>query len=398
MNQLYLEPFSGVSGDMLVAALLDLGADSEAMEEAFSGLPEGLFRWRRNSVQRQSLHACQFEVESLEAPVHRGYRQVLELVQRACLGSQGRVWAQAAVEHLATAEAKVHGVSPQEVHFHEVGAIDTVVDIVASCALLESLQVGSLWSAPVAVGSGLVDCDHGRYPVPAPGTLEILQGMPLCGHDLPGERTTPTGAALLKAWQVRFEGRPAAMTMAVGYGAGQREDGPVPNVLRLRLEQGSGSAERLWEYRCLLDDLSGEYFAAAMDSLRRHPALVDLWCVAVTGKKGRPAFELVALVEASGDLEFERHCFEELGVLGFRRMAVDRVRRPRRTEIRSSPFGDLPFKIRKDPDGEESLKPEFEALRKRAEQLGKTPRQLLSQWLKASGSTSGQDEGAAEES
>jgi len=375
MRQIYLDLASGVARAQLVAGLVDAGAPEEALRAALAGLPAE-FACRFERCQRHGIAAARFVVEAAPAEEHRHLAQVLEQLAGLELRPRARRWAEQAFRHLAEAEARCHDCSPEQVHFHEVGAIDALVDIAGACALLDALDAEQLWASPVGVGSGFVDCEHGRLPVPAPATLELLRGVPVCGHELAGERATPTGAALLRAWQPRFGGRPAATPVAAGYGAGSRDPEDLPNLLRVVVEQAEGAPESLLELRTLVDDCSGEVVGAALEAFHDAGA-VDAFALAATAKKGRPAFEVVVLVERARMADFEQLLFRHLGTLGFRWSPVQRQRRPRRVEERDTAIGPLPFKLRLDADGARPLKPEFEALRRRAAELGLTPREAL---------------------
>ncbi|RMH02501.1 MAG: LarC family nickel insertion protein [Planctomycetota bacterium] len=275
---------------------------------------------------------------------------------------------------MAEAEAEAHGVAPEDVHFHEVGALDALADVAGACALLDALEPERVWTGPVAVGSGRVATEHGPMPVPAPATLRLLRGLPVGGRDLVGERTTPTGAALLRAWEARAGGPPAAVPLAVGHGAGAADPADLPNLLRVVVEEAEGPPEEVRELRVRVDDRSGEEVGAALGAFLAVGAL-DAWVVPVVGKKGRPAWEVVVLAGEEARPALEEAIFRHLGTLGLRVAPVGRVRRPRRVVEHSGPLGPLPWKERLGQEGPDSRKPEFEALRARAAELGLTPRE-----------------------
>ncbi|MBC8330190.1 MAG: nickel pincer cofactor biosynthesis protein LarC [Planctomycetes bacterium] len=375
MRQVYLDLFSGVAGDMLVAGLVDAGAPEDLLRTALAGLPPE-FQWRLERCQRHGISANRFVVDAEEGLVHRHLADVERLLDGLDLSPRARRWAGDAFLALAEAEGRCHDCSPQEVHFHEVGAIDSLVDVAGACALLDALDPAAVWASPVAVGSGFVHCAHGRLPVPAPATLELLQGMPVTGQELTGERATPTGVALLRAWGARFGGRPPAAPVRAGYGAGTRLTEDVPNLLRVVLEEAEGDAEQLCELRVLVDDLSGELVGAALEAFHQAGA-VEAFAQPALAKKGRPAFEVVVLADRGRRAEFEELAYRHLGTLGMRVASVQRSRRPRRVVERDTPLGRLAFKQRLDPEGPTVLKPEFDALARRAAELGLTPREAL---------------------
>lgn len=358
---------------MLVAGLIDAGAPRAALEPVLAALLPGEFTWELRAERRHNIAGTRFVVQAREGHVHRRLADVLRLLERAPLRPRARAWAETAFRELATAEGKCHALAPEQVHFHEVGAVDAVVDVAAACTLMDALDPVQIWCSPVAVGSGTVDCAHGRMPVPAPGTLELLRGMPVTGRSLQGERATPTGVALLRAFGARFGTRAPAVVQAVGYGLGARDTPDLPNFLRVLIEQAEGAPEHLYELVTLVDDQSGEVIGAALEALHAAGA-VDAYAVAALGKKGRPAYLITVLCSAERRLEFEDLLYQQLGTLGLRVQAVSRSRRPRASEVRPGPLGPLTWKVRHDPDGT-SAKPEFGPLRRRAGELGWSPRQ-----------------------
>ncbi|HJM40382.1 MAG TPA: nickel pincer cofactor biosynthesis protein LarC [Planctomycetota bacterium] len=372
MRQISLNLFSGVAGDMLVAGLLDVGASEKVLAQVLTSLPKE-FDWSTSLVTRKSLAARSFQVQAEEGHIHRGLSDVLELLASVQWTNRARFWAETAFRSIAEAEAQCHGCSVEEVHFHEVGALDALVDICGACALLDSLDPAAIWATPVAVGSGTVQCAHGAMPVPAPATLKLLEGMPITGQDLRGERATPTGVALLRAWGVQFGSRPPSRPLKTGYGAGTHDFEDVPNFLSISLEEAVGVAEQLVELRTLVDDATGEEVGAALTALHAGGA-VEAFAQAALAKKGRPAFEMVVLAQPEDQENMEELLFRHLGTLGIRTQFSSRRRLPRQVEIRDSVLGELPFKVRQAPGGEGS-KPEFEALCARAEELGLTPRE-----------------------
>lgn len=266
---LYIDCFAGISGDMTVAALLDLGGDAELLTRELSklGLDEE-FHIHRSTVTKTGITASRFEVHAAgdpqehhhhhheppaeaaashdhgpqdhgphyhDAPDHRAYRDIVSLIRGAALSERATGLACSLFETIAVAEAKIHGVPAAEVHFHEVGAVDSIVDIVSIAILIDALAVDRIVGAPVPVGRGLVRTRHGLYPVPAPATLEILKGYPIQASDVAAELTTPTGAAVLATLVGERGPIPSMEVQAVGYGAGSRDFEDRPNVLRLLL-------------------------------------------------------------------------------------------------------------------------------------------------------------------
>lgn len=249
MRIAYLDCFSGISGDMLLAALVDAGANRERIEEELRRLPLGAFHLEWKNVVKAGVSALKLEVidETVPSPsslktlkvigphshAHRGYKEIVELIEAAKLAPRVSARALAIFEKIAKAEAKIHGVPVETVHFHEVGALDSIVDVVGIALGLEELGIDQLYSGPVPTGNGYVRCDHGLYPVPAPATLELLVGIPLRRTTIEKELTTPTGAGVAAALVREFGPLPAMTVESIGYGAGTRDLPELPNVLRL---------------------------------------------------------------------------------------------------------------------------------------------------------------------
>ena len=326
MHTLLVEPFGGIAGDMFLAALLDLGdarftlADLQGFARAL--LP-GECELRARRVQRGTLAAQLFEVRTGEGsdPPHRHLGDLLELVGRAPWSTRARARAEQVFRRIAEAEARVHGTTVEAVQFHEVGAVDSIVDVCGAAWALERLGVEHLVASPPLLGEGTVRCAHGEMPVPAPGTAEILRGLPTRPGGGPGERTTPTGAALLAAWAEDFEPPADFCAHGVGYGAGQRDfaQGP-PNLLRVQLgsRAAAGAPRReAWLLEVNLDDARGEAIGFCVQELRAAGAL-EVWTASVAMKKDRPGVVITALCRAPERAALEAVVFRHTPTLGVR--------------------------------------------------------------------------------
>jgi uncharacterized protein (TIGR00299 family) protein len=376
--RIHLNLFGGVAGDMLVAGLLDAGAPEAVLREVLDGLPQDGQSWELRRDHRQGIAGLRFLFQSEEGAPHRHLADVMAILAALPLTPRARTWAEASFRALAEAEGKAHGLPAESVHFHEVGAMDAMADIAGASALLDVLDPEAVWATPIPVGSGEVRCAHGRMPVPAPGTMFLLEGLPQEGFDLEGERATPTGVALLRGWGVRFGSRGAARHLTSGYGLGTRDPDDRPNLLRVELEEVVVGGEWLVQLRCLCDDLGGELLGDALEALHAAGA-VDAFALPATAKKGRPAFEVVVLAEASDQQRLAAELLRRTGSLGLRIESVQRERLPRRVRPRETPWGPLDYK---EPQGEDdpeawSGKPEFEQLRRLAEAEGLSPREML---------------------
>jgi len=336
---IWLNPFSGISGDMLLGALLDLGAPIAAVRAAIAAT--GMTGWELTAVPvtRAGLAACQARVEVAEHVPERRAAELLAMAGAARPAPVVRL-ATAAITALVQAESRIHGVPPDQVHLHELGGVDTIADVVGVAAAIHALQVTGVWSAPVALGSGVTAMAHGRYPVPAPATVALLEGAQVTGAGLTGldgETVTPTGAALLRALDCQYGALPAARIVATGYGAGSRDTAGRPNVLPALLGepvadpaagQGPGSEQTLIVLETNVDDVTGELLGALPGLLLADGAL-DAWLTPVIGKKGRPGHVISALCPAAAADAVESRLLRETGSLGARRYDVRRRGLPR---------------------------------------------------------------------
>ncbi|NLV40616.1 MAG: nickel pincer cofactor biosynthesis protein LarC [Candidatus Hydrogenedentes bacterium] len=387
MKTLYLDCLSGISGDMTVAALLDLGADFGALNAGLASLGVPDFEIFTEKTVKRGMAATRFEVRVAEHDhhPHRHLRHVLEIIDRGALPESVKAGAAKTFRLIAEAEAAVHGTTVEKVHFHEVGAIDSIVDVVGAELCLHLLGVDRVVVSPINTGTGTVRCAHGVMPVPAPATALLLCGVPVYG-DGDGELTTPTGAALAAAWASSFGPLPRMTVEAVGCGAGTRDLPDRANVLRALLGESedapAGDADTVAVLETLVDDLSGELTAPAVEAALAAGA-VDAFLTPVTGKKGRPAFLLTALCPPELRDAVARSLFLNTTTLGVR------IREERRTVLRrdwetvSTPYGEVRVKTAA-LDGERiTAHPEFEDCRALAEAAGVPVRRVADAALAA---------------
>ena len=350
---LWLNPFSGLSGDMLLGALLDLGAPLDAVRAAVAST--GLTGWEltAGSVRRAGLAACQARVTVDDGVPARQAAELLTLARAAMPAAAGRL-AAAAITALAEAEGRIHGVPAAEVHLHELGGVDTIVDTVGVAAALDALGVSAVWSAPLTLGAGVIEMHHGQFPAPAPATVALLDGAAVTGMVTSpaggaAETVTPTGAALLRAARCRYGPVPAMRLAGSGYGAGTRDVPGRPNVLPALLgepldealdhaldmapgqapeDAAAGGTETLIMVETTVNDVTGELLGDLPGLLLSAGAL-DAWITAVTGKKGRPAHVVTALCQPGQAAPVQARLLAETGSLGARRHAVQRRALPR---------------------------------------------------------------------
>lgn len=341
---------AGVAGDMSMAALVDAGADPDAIAEVLAGLGVDGYALMFERVQRCGVGATSANVVTHEndhdhdhghhherghgrvdgAHVpHRPAREIFELLDRADLPDRIRARARAVFERLASVEGAIHGVDPVDVELHEVGALDSVVDIVGVCAALESLDVDEVWCSPVAVGTGTIRAAHGALPNPAPATMALLSeaDAPIVGLDTRLEVTTPTGAALMTTLAIGFGPAPAMSAQAVGYGAGTADPAERANVVQVVIGTRRAAGDEAGTLVSLLelnvDDVTGEVLAHALAALLTGGAH-DAWISPIIMKKGRPAHMVSVLCDPSAEAELRRILLRETGSLGVRATTMRR--------------------------------------------------------------------------
>ena len=374
MSTLYLEPNSGLSGDMLLAALLDLDDPRFALEDLASlaeALLPGECTLSLETAWRGNLSGKLLTVRTGEStqPPHRGYADLARIVDGSGLSAFAKARSKSILRRIAVAEANVHGTTPEKIHFHEIGAVDTLVDVCGAAHALERLGVERVLSSPPATGVGTVRCAHGEMPIPVPAVAELLRGRAHVIGGGSGERLTPTGAAILVEVADAFDPPGAFVAERIGYGAGARDpsDGP-PNVLRVQLGREGGDRTRAeaWLLEVNLDDVTGEELAHAAAALRDAGAL-DVWTTAVLMKKERPGVVLSALCRAGERPGLERVLFEETPTLGVRWIRCERTECGRRTVEVDVEGVRVRVKVRErpaypgaSPPGERDLSPEHD--------------------------------------
>lgn len=344
----YLDCATGISGDKFLSALIDAGFGVERLRETIAALELGHVNIQTAEVTRAGVRGLHLTVVSDEPEPHRHLSDIRALVEGAGLPASVCEKALATFGLIASAEARVHGTTPEKVHFHEVGAVDSIVDVVGVALGMHELGIERLVASHVAVGSGTVDCAHGVLPVPAPATALLLEGLPVAGTDLPGELTTPTGAALLRVHADGFGSLPSMMLRAVGHGAGTRELAR-PNVARLLVGEpvpmpATPEEEDVVVLESTIDHLSGEHLAHAADRLRES-ATLDVWMTPVLMKKGRPAVILSALVRPEDVASVADAFLAETGTLGVRVFPGSRIVAPRREITLETSLGPVRFKV-----------------------------------------------------
>ncbi len=337
---IYFDCYSGVAGDMILGALLDLGLDRDRWLQSLRGLSLGGWEVQFRTVVRHGIAGLKVDVKVSGKQPHRHLKDIRGIIEGSDLSDDVKTRALKTFTSLAQAEAKVHRCDVEEVHFHEVGAVDAIVDIVGTCLALDQLDAGEIYAGPVGVGKGVSKCVHGPMPLPPPATLEILQDCPLRFHDVETELATPTGAALLKTL-CRFESPPPGVSLLrVGSGAGSKEITELPNLLRALLL----STEKTLETDSALlletniDDMNPEIYPYVIEQLLEAGAM-DAFLAPLVMKKGRPGVMLSVLCAPELKSKMVDLIYRETSTLGIRISPVERLKLPRKSVEIATPWG-----------------------------------------------------------
>lgn len=396
---LYLECYSGISGDMTVAALLDLGADREVLKESLKSLPVGGFRTEITRVKKSGLDACDFSVileqdnhdhdmeylhgseksytghheytHSHEYPhEHRGMKEITEIIQKSEMTVRAKKMAMRVFGILAQAESKAHGVPVEEVHFHEVGAVDSIVDIAAIAICMDNLDISNVIVPVLYEGTGFIRCQHGQIPVPVPAVTHIAEThkLKLKITDIQGELVTPTGAAVVAAFRTS-DRLPEDFTMLkTGIGAGKRQY-RCPGILRAMLIRETTDLQIkdiIWKLETDMDDCGGEMMGHVMNLLMVNGAR-EVHYTPIYTKKNRPAYTLTVICKESEREKLENLIFSETTTIGIRRVEMERTILQREIQKKDTPVGTAIVKACTLPDGNIRYYPEYENVAELAE-------------------------------
>ncbi len=371
---LYLEPFSGISGDMMIGALLDLGYDLEELRSKLDLLPLKGYQLSAQKCSRSGIQATKFDVQVGHSHHHRSFRDIRQMIESSGLSEWVREKSVAAFRKLAEAEGKVHGQPPEKVHFHEVGAIDSIIDIVGTMITLESFLPVQMVSSPINVGQGTLECQHGTYPVPAPATQELLKNIPIFCNSVSGELTTPTGATLLVTLVEEFGPRPAMKILASGYGAGTRQTPGNANVLRVSVGERCVAAsaspeEQVAVIEATIDDMSPQIYGYFLEKALTAGAL-DVYSTPILMKKNRPAQKITCLCATADVSRLAELIFCETTTIGVRYTIAQRKTLQREFLQVRTDFGSVTMKVSLLDGRPVNFTPEFEDCRRLAAEKG----------------------------
>jgi len=368
MRIAYLDCASGVSGDMMLGALVDAGIDLATVQTGIDSLALPSCQLATEETKKCGFRALQLTVEHEPEHAHRHLHHIVELIEGSTLTPSQRELALRIFQKVAEAEAKVHGTTLQKVHFHEVGAVDSIADIVGSAIAWDMLGVDRVVCSAVPTGTGFVNIAHGRCAIPAPATGELLKGIPLAASNVQGELTTPTGAAIVATMVDEFGPLPAIDIETIGYGAGQ-SDFEHPNILRLIVGESSGTAAQTDKIVLLetnLDDVSGEMVGHCISQLWNAGAL-DVATSPLQMKKDRPGTLLSVQCQSADAEKMAGIIFRETTTLGLRRSTVERITLPRSTRSVSTDWGNIDGIVAELPDGSQRFSPEYDSCRQIAD-------------------------------
>jgi hypothetical protein len=370
VRALLFDPFAGISGDMTLGALIDLGLPAEWLGDFVADLALGDVDVRVTRAERRGIACTKVDFELPHQHAHRHLSHIVEMIAGSRAPELAKQRAIRAFRSIAVAEAAVHGTTIEKVHFHEVGALDAILDILCSMAAVQTLGFEAFFTRAVALGSGWVDMAHGRFPVPAPATLKILEGMVVTGANLAGECTTPTGAAILATLTAGAAPPAAFVTGRTGFGGGARDPADRPNCLRvIEIEVDPTSAETLLLVQTDVDDLPPEYAAEAQEAVLAAGAL-DVVVLSVGMKKGRPGLRFEALVPAPALHAVTDALFRSTSTIGVRHWPVSRPALPRVEELVQYRGQSIRVKTVTLPGGALRRKPEYEDVVHAARALG----------------------------
>lgn len=377
MKIAYGDLIGGVSGDMFLAALLDLGLPLNHLRSELSKIATLRYKLAATKKTVHGIRATQFRVICAKKEPERSWKQIRDLIRQSTLENDVKERGLQIFSRLAEAEAKIHGVPVDRVHFHEVGATDSIVDIMAAAIGCHQLKFDALHFSAIPLGRGVSKSRHGPLPLPGPATLELLKGLPVVWTTLESETVTPTGAAIITALGAGFDSQPRITVEQIGYGAGQKEFADRPNLFRLVV----GTDEAPWKQEEMLvietniDDMNPEFYDYVIERLFTAGAR-DVFLSAIQMKKNRPGTLLRVIAEPSNREKIAKIMFRETSTIGLRYYPVNRMILKRATKKVKTRFGPVRVKIVEEPDGTKRATPEYDDL-KRVAAAKKIPLKLL---------------------
>lgn len=369
MRAAYFDCFSGISGDMVLAALVDVGWPVKELEKELNKLDLSNYHIEAERVAKQGIASTRIKIRIKEEKKERTLRDILGILDKSKLEEEIKERSRAIFIRLAGVEAKIHTKSPQEIHFHELGGLDTIIDVVGAVAGMKCLGIDKVYSSPLPLGKGFLKCSHGILPVPAPATLELLKGIPVYGSNIEAELITPTGAVIISTLAENFGQMPPMKIDNIGYGAGQR-DLPIPNLLRVSI----GVLKKAYEEDAVslvqtnIDDMNPEFYEHIADRLFNEGAL-DVFLTPIQMKKTRPATMLSVITDEEKIERMLEVIFDETTTLGVRISKIKRRKLNRESRKVATKYGKIEVKIGKLDGIVKNISPSYEECRKIATHL-----------------------------
>jgi len=368
---LYFDCFAGASGDMILGALVDAGLPLDNLKSELAKLGLSGYTISATKVVKHGITGTKISIETEEQHIHRHLKHIEQIIGGSNLSEDIKDTSIRVFENLAAAEARIHNTGVEKIHFHEVGALDAIVDIVGSLIGMKLLGVDAVYSSKIPIGTGFVECEHGNIPVPAPATLELLKGVPLVSTGIEAELTTPTGAAILTTVSQQFGTMPQMRLEKIGYGAGSR-DLEIPNLLRLLIGEPCASGYECDQVELIesnIDDMNPEFFDHVFDRLLDSGAL-DVYITPVSMKKNRPGVVLGVLAPPDKRDSILSTIFDETTTFGVRIQPVERRKLAREERSVKTRFGYMKVKIGKHAGKVKIVAPEYEDCKKVAAMEG----------------------------
>jgi pyridinium-3,5-bisthiocarboxylic acid mononucleotide nickel chelatase len=365
MRIAYGEIIGGVSGDMFVAALIDLGLPLRQLKAELGKLPTLKFELKAAKKLVHAVRATQFHVTCPKNEAPRAWKDIRRLIERSSLHPQVKATGTKIFAALAEAEAKIHGVAVDRVHFHEIGATDSIVDIMAAAIGIRELGIDALYFSAIPLGRGVTHSMHGTIPIPGPATLELLKGCPVFGVDVDGETVTPTGAAIVRTLGVSYGDQPSMTIDKIGYGTGQKEFAQRPNLFRLIIGSSATALkqEDMLVIETNIDDINPQYFDYVMERLFAAGAR-DVFFAPIQMKKNRPATLLTVICEPARRQPLVEIILQETTSIGVRYHPVQRLILKRGNQKVKTRYGEVTVKIVEQPDGTKRATPEYDDLKR----------------------------------
>lgn len=377
MKIAYFDCFSGASGDMILGALIDAGFNYEELNKELKKLGIDNYELDSKKVLRSEITGTKFDVlvredkKDNEHNRRRTLKDISGIINESTLGAGVKRDSVKIFENLAKAEAKVHNTSTEQVHFHEIGAVDSIIDIVGAVIAIHGLKIEKIYFSPIRTGTGFVKCSHGQFPIPAPATVELLKGHHVIGTNIQRELTTPTGAAILTTLGVNVEMCPEIMLLQIGYGAGSHEIPQIPNLLRVMIGETITVCEQdeVWMVETNIDDMPGEHFGYLLEKILDAGAL-DGYITPVQMKKSRPGTLISIIVDDVHLSKVERIIFEQSTTFGIRKYKATRKKLYRKFVDVKTEYGMIRVKVGMLNGCIKNISPEHEDCRKIADERG----------------------------